>query len=363
MSMVTMLQAVIDANLSKSNLTISLTLIMQLAGYGKLEDDLSDSRLEQLSGLRRDRARAAVRDVVGMGLFEIAGKGKYGTIYRIPKRFLCGSGYIGFNTHLGASETDAYAYPEEDQEPSVEHPAIELLYQQLVETNRMLVEANQILVNTNRDLVETHRHLVSKSPIYGESPTEARLNVTPVLVTDINKPKHNLTPTPSFPNEERPVAISSLPISKTDRINAEALQYPCALSAEERVNAPQKLDGLNPGLAQDVLDVLAWKMANETVKSPIGLLVYMANTAREGTLDRTPAFEWRKTQQLAQAKENAIRAVELNNLAIEIKNIQRLHKESGEKIFLKQAEVMKADYFQKLEIYKTTQDIPPEMEA
>lgn len=83
MSMITLLRALLDADLSKSNLTMSLTLLMQTAGYGKVEDDLSDSRLEQLSGLRRDRARAAVREIVGMGLFEMAGKGKYGTLYRI----------------------------------------------------------------------------------------------------------------------------------------------------------------------------------------------------------------------------------------------------------------------------------------
>jgi hypothetical protein len=199
------------------------------------------------------------------------------------------------------------------------------------------------------------------------------------LVTDINKPKHNITLTTLNPDagEEAPERwpghweqagqgvddfqvwekYTALPTlaSQTNGINAEALQYPAGLSAEEREKAPSKLDGLLPAVAQNVLDALAWKMAHETVKTPIGLLVFMANKARNGTFDHTPALGWRKRQQDTQIQQSRITAVELNNLAIEIKATQRLYKESGQAIFHQQEEAMKATYFQKLEVYKVAQ--------
>jgi hypothetical protein len=64
---------------------------------------------------------------------------------------------------------------------------------------------------------------------------------------------------------------------------------------------------------------------------------------------------WRKRQQDTQIQQSRITAVELNNLAIEIKATQRLYKESGQAIFHQQEEAMKATYFQKLEVYKVAQ--------
>jgi hypothetical protein len=392
MNMVAVFDDIISRKPAASEWQAWACLIRQTLCFGKVEDDLSDSRLEKLTGLRRDRARAAVRNIVDLGLFEIAGKGKYGTVYRVPKRFLGDDGYIGFSANIGASETDAYAEITEDTHETVT-PEHNDAYQNLVETNRMLVEVNQVLVNANQELVKTHQDLVNRLPTIGEQLTKFWSNAYQELVTDINKPKHNKTPTTLNPDsgeevpeteiEERwpeqwerlgqgvdnfqvweqyaatpasqaPIAGKPTPASQTSArgINAEALQYPEALTAEELVEAPKKLDGLHPQVAQEVLDALAWKMRSGTVRKPIGMLVHLANKAREGTFDRTPALEWRKAQQSAQAKENAISAVELNNLAVEIKNIQRLHKESGEEVFFEQAEAMKATYFEKLAVYR-----------
>jgi hypothetical protein len=395
MNMVAVFDEIISRKPAASEWLAWAGLMRQTLCFGKTEDDLADSRLEKLTGLRRDRSRAAVRDVVGMGLFEIAGKGKYGMVYRIPSRFLGDDGYIGFNTNIGASmgasETDAYAeIPADEAETNT--PEHGEAYQELVNANRNLVNANQalvesnrVLVNTNQALVETNRNLVNALPSYGEQLTKTRLNANQELVTDINKPKHNITLTTLNPDigeeaEESPerwskhwgqaeqgvddfqvwgkYAALAAPASQTNGFNPEALQYPTGLSAAELAKAPGKLDGLHPTIAQDVLDTLAWKMANGSVKTPIGLLVYMANKAREGSFDRTPALEWRKGKQSAQAaKQDGITLVELNNLAIEIKAAQRLHKESGQEVFIEQAEAMKATYFQKLEAYKAAQVI------
>jgi hypothetical protein len=416
MNMVAVFDEVISRKPAASEWLAWACLMRQTLCFGKAEDDLADSRLEKLAGLRRDRARAAVRDVVGMGLFEIAGKGKYGTVYRIPARFLDDSGHIGFNTNMGASETDAYGTyddqtittPDGAETTAPEHSGA---YQGLVEVNRMLVEANQVLVNTNQDLVKTNQLLVNSLPKFGEGLTNSWSNAHQELVTDINKPKHtktitNLTPDSgegdedaqerwpehwgqagkggdgfqawgeyaamAAPQANKPataatgLACHTVPTPAVDTaasaqaggMAADALQYPPSLSAEERAEAPKKLDGLHPQIAQEVLDALAWMMANSKVKkSNIGLLCWMVREARNGTFDRTPALEWRKGQQQAQAKQETIGVTELNLLANEIRALQAIQKAGGVEnpTLAAQVEGMKASYFQKLEAYKEAQ--------
>jgi hypothetical protein len=114
MNMVAVFDEIISRKLTASEWLVWACLMRQTLCFGKAEDDLSDSRLEQLSGLRRDRARTAIREIVNLGLFDIGGQGKYGTVYSIPARFLDYSGYIGFSANVGGSETDAYATVEEE---------------------------------------------------------------------------------------------------------------------------------------------------------------------------------------------------------------------------------------------------------
>ncbi len=347
MSMITLLRALLDADLSKSNLTMSLTLLMQTAGYGKVEDDLSDSRLEQLSGLRRDRARAAVREIVGMGLFEMAGKGKYGTLYRIPAQFLGEGGYIGFSLPaIGQSETDAYT---EYAEVPEHNTATDLTatYQNLVNEHQQLLDSHQVLVSAHQNLVETNRILVNTLPSLGEQLTETRLNANQNWVTDINKPQQIKTTTPLNPD------IGAMPEHWPD-----ALQYPTGLSVAELAEAPKKLDGLHPAVAQDVLDALAWKMANGKVKkSNIGLLFWLSNEARNGTFDHTPALEWRKRQQAVQLAQTKMAAGELRELDRQIQTLQSFQKLEPEGsgqwvLYGRQIETKKTDYYQKLEVLK-----------
>ena len=134
-----------------------------------------------------------------MGLFDIGGQGKYGTVYRISARFLDDSGYIGFSASIvGASETNAYAAVEEDRLGQAQGgglPEFGEAYRDWVETNRMLAQANQVLVNTNQYLVETNRILVNALPSLSGQLAKTGLNAYQELVTDINKPKHNKTTT------------------------------------------------------------------------------------------------------------------------------------------------------------------------
>jgi hypothetical protein len=172
------------------------------------------------------------------------------------------------------------------------------------------------------------------------------------------QPAHTAVPEPTLP------AKRSIPASPATGITAEILQYPAALTADELADAPKKLDGLHPQMAQEVLDALAWKMANgEVKKSNIGLLVWLANSARTGAFDRTPALEWRKQQQEQQGKLAKVTVTELNNLANEIKALQAIYKAGGidNPALLGQIEKMKTDYFEKVSNHEKQEGVCTQM--
>ncbi len=334
MNIVAAFKAAIDARLTQSQLTAWLVLMMQTACYGKAEDDLADSRLEKLSGLRRDRARAAVQGVVDAGLFEVVGKGKYGTIYRIPESFHQ-KGNIRFVPITNREHQSATSHTQPSN-TDTDSPT---------------------LLDTYLLLTEVHQLLASSLPDQGEQLANSRVDDTRKLVTNINKPIHNKTTTTLTNNgdaEEQLAATpttNQLPVAASCVIDPIALQYPENLDAEERAQAPLKLDGLHPDIAQEVLDALAWKMANgEVKKSNIGLLHWLASQAREGNFDRTPALEWRKHRQETQRKQANIAMTELNNLANEIRQLQWLMKMGGEtdQMTVEKIEQMKAYYWAKL---------------
>jgi hypothetical protein len=184
------------------------------------------------------------------------------------------------------------------------------------------------------------------------------------LVTDINKPIHAETTTtltnPGDADEQLAAAstTSQTPLDNSCALNPTALQYPEALDAEEQAQAPLKLDGLHPTIAQEVLDALAWKIANREVKkSNIGLLHCLASKARDGTFDRSPALEWHKHRQENQLNQANITRTDLNNLANKIKQLPWLVKMGGstDQIMLEKIEQMKAYYWTKLESFKVAQ--------
>lgn len=378
------IKAALESALTPSQQTAFLALLLQTAGYGKVEDDLADSRLEKLSGLRRDRARAAVAALEGSQLVTVAGKGRYGTVYRIPERFLAdgesGSNRAAFPALKDNMAGEGMVCTATVQDNSEAGELLETRYQQLLaahqtllETNQHLVDSNRQLVSTNQNLVDAYQQLVNglpknggRLPKSGEALTESWVETPRISVTDTIKPRQDKTATIPNPASEEtsperwtahwdlvghgdddfqvweqyaaatarcqhPTPASAgeqpAPTNQASGITAEALQYPAALTAEELTEAPKKLDGLHPQMAQEVLDALAWKMANgEVKKSNIGLLVWLAKTARMGTFDRTPALEWRKRQAQEDSHNCTLLKTELSNLNNEVKTLQGLQK-------------------------------------
>ena len=86
--------------------------------------------------------------------------------------------------------------------------------------------------------------------------------------------------------ESIPVETLADASQETPSESSRALEYPKSLTPAERQHAPQKLDGLSPQAAQQVLAVWALKIERgEVRKSRIGLLIALVNAQRNGTLN------------------------------------------------------------------------------
>lgn len=75
--------AVLAANLNKTQLLVFVVLSNQTIGYGKATDPLTDKRIAFLTGIRLDRVRVAIRAIVKKGLFDCQDHDQYDHQYSI----------------------------------------------------------------------------------------------------------------------------------------------------------------------------------------------------------------------------------------------------------------------------------------
>ena len=73
---------------NKNELLVFIVLMNQTLGYGKTSDPLTDKRLAQLTGIRLDRLRVALKSVVYNGLFDRKPHQQYGYEYTVGSDFL-----------------------------------------------------------------------------------------------------------------------------------------------------------------------------------------------------------------------------------------------------------------------------------
>lgn len=83
MNLVPLLDNALAADLSKSEWRAFAALLRQTLGFNKISDALTFGRLAQLTGLRKDHAKAAVQGVLKAGLFSQSAHPDYEFMYTV----------------------------------------------------------------------------------------------------------------------------------------------------------------------------------------------------------------------------------------------------------------------------------------
>ena len=130
-------------------------------------------------------------------------------------------------------------------------------------------------------------------PKTGGFPAQIRPESVPkrdTTLSNLTLSNHNSTSVGDNLAVDKPVETPAETLAETPQVippeDSNALDYPASLTPDERRQAPQKLDGLSPQAAQQVLAVWVLKIERgEVRKSRIGLLIALVNAQRNGTLN------------------------------------------------------------------------------
>jgi phage replication O-like protein O len=84
------LDAALEGGLSLNEWRVFAVLLRQTLGFGKRSDPLTQGRISQLTGIRKDRIEAAINGIVEKGLFDQAEHKWLDHTYTVPARFFDG---------------------------------------------------------------------------------------------------------------------------------------------------------------------------------------------------------------------------------------------------------------------------------
>ena len=113
MNLVKLLNAALNADLSKSEHQVFLVLLRQTLGYHKNSDALTLGAIAKNSGLRKDHAKKAVHGVINAGLYSIQPHAQYETLYSIVGSTTAATIEPAKPSLPPKTDVDALHYPQE----------------------------------------------------------------------------------------------------------------------------------------------------------------------------------------------------------------------------------------------------------
>lgn len=269
-----LIDAALAADLSKNEYKVFLALFRQTLCYGKASDPLTLKRLADLTGIRKDRLAQAVQSIITQGLFEATEHKIFDTLYAIGSAFLNEATLPFFAPHLPV--------------------------------NGNYSPATETVSEIREDLPENRVH--------------TSIHLTPLTTTALTTQPNQ---TKSEASEQAAVVVSS---------DLNSLPYPENFTPTERQQAARCLDGLNPELASDCLQLLKLGLQSGRVKSPLAYLNQLGKAARAGHLDRSllaPPSSTPLPEAQVQRPAHTEQRYRLQILAADIQALDRLQALAG----------------------------------
>ena len=253
-NLVMILEAALNANLSKRQWAVVAAVLQQTLGYRRSVHDLSAVRLAQLTGIQRNHIWQAKQELVEMGVL-ISAPGHYGE--RLGFKVLQ-------NKNSASSPSSKAAHPE--QKSPIVAPDLGATDSQF---------RPQTDAQNGPEAVPKQDTILSK-PIVSNHNSYATAESSPQK-TDVENPS--------------PPAVTHPTTAET------ALEWPPDLAACLRQEITGLLGGLQSTIAQSVLDILAMGLEAGSVRKPIGYVRTLVQSARKGELVTAEAQAWRQQRQ------------------------------------------------------------------
>ena len=251
-NLVMILDAALNANLSKRQWAVVAAVLQQTLGYRRSVHDLSAVRLAQLTGIQRNHIWQAKQELVEMGVL-ISAPGHYGE--RLGFKVLQ-------NKNSASSPPSKAAHPE--QKSPVAVPDLGATDSQF---------RPQTDSRIGPEAVPKQDTILSK-PIVSNHNSYATAESSPQKIDAENPPP---PPCPTTADT--------------------ALEWPPGLAACLRHEITGLLCGLESTTAQSVLDILAMGLEAGSVRKPVGYVRTLVQSARKGELVTAEAQAWRQQRQ------------------------------------------------------------------
>ena len=309
-----LMQAKIDANLTKNEGTIFDVLIAQTLFYGKTHDCITDRTLAGLAGgMRIDHARTARDAVINKGVFDAVESQDFEVCYSIPEKFIKkGKNYA---PHLNNDYSSAPTTPDLDHKLDPKDDGFSA--QQIAQLKDMI-----------RDICGQQRPKEQKSAENKENPkfgnkiqnweikSESR-RVSPKIweiSPEFGSPIHYINPdfinpTPLTPTDTSAANTKNLQLksegdgcgggeniispsanqpkeglTNNKSASSENITLPKAISQKNKSACLQALAVLSADQIKDVIKTFDYKASSDVIKSPAGLFIYLAKASKEGRL-------------------------------------------------------------------------------
>ena len=267
-----LVDAALDACLTRNEYRVFLALMNQTIGYGKTFNHLTDKRLVNITKIRLDRLYPAIEGVVNKGLFEVEASRYYDYRYQIASDFLKKHPTF-FTPHILKKEIK----PREKEIPSVIQKTLPKngdIY------NITSTSFNLTLLNPQHTPFATPAE--TTPPIHIVKPIEI-----PVVVEAMKK---------SHPVEEKKAVNETV---QADPVDTQKTDNPSKWIAIALPNIiPQKnvaacIKALHPlSITRQKRVISAYKTAEEqtVIRTPVGFLIDLAKKEKAGclTLHSTP---------------------------------------------------------------------------
>ena len=261
------------AGLLGGQMRIAIAVFNQTIGYDKFEDDMNGSRLNQLTGIRRDHANAIVRDLERLNVL-VTHRGHYGKWMS-----------INFNFEQWG-QLDAQV--ETNNNPSC---LLSEDYQPLINNELKGFELHKPPKSVNKNhTVTTPVTTPVSAPVI--APVEPKMPITPT------KPISPTTPVSSANSTNPSLIIPAIPQQQTSvsptkeaseilTINkAVELNYPQSIPQQLRELLAKHLEGFKiPEQAQRLLNYFAKCLKERHIRNPIAYFISLKKRLFDGKLD------------------------------------------------------------------------------
>ena len=318
-----MVEASLNADLSKNESKVHGALMMQTIGYGKKSDNMTHKRLRGITKIRMDRMLEALKSVIKKGLFDCVESTSFDYCYSIPEHYDIDKLYTPHVPNFGENSRKKESSSEKQTEFPKNGDNTDLTPQSLSTQPQPQTPQSESGGGGEGGKRENKKPTPPQPSLIGSAyhpycpydnftdPTQTKTvahekriegvvlavkfddnSVAQVVNGEVIGFKLVAMETPKTPTTENPPQETQTLQNQANHAQESPAQapqtqvppLPSAISAANQPACQKALHGLSEEQRKAVIDTFLDKQKTSTIRRPAGLFITLAHHAKKGTL-------------------------------------------------------------------------------